>query len=143
MDNSEAIKRLKDQMQDLLPTPPVGWSVQWLERNNEQNPRGAMVTRVEGPGRIELTVFGPRAVPSHKQGVYHVDAPIHEDRNAGTLRNGSWRYLPGTRAPKEHYDLHREDLERQIKLFEDQQRRWDEAKAAKEAKEQEKEAATA
>lgn len=96
-----------------LPTPPVGTTVQWYDHGDIRFPTAAIVTEVEGPGRVKLAVFRVNALPQHKPGVYHVDSLIHDQaNNQTTYRCGSWGYPQGVKPPKEHYELHVQDVER-------------------------------
>ena len=102
----------------LLPTPPVGFLVGWLDRGKEDACYAAVVTKIEGPGRIELHIFPPRTqftvLAHYRNGVYFQAHPMHTDNphNINLVRNGCWKYLPDVRIPDSHYALHRAEIER-------------------------------
>ena len=139
--HNDLLEQVQAQKSSPLPTPPIGWQVNWFEQNKPDLCYAAVVTAVQAPGKLELTVFKPRHFPIHKQGVLHRSHPAHEGRaNPATISSGSWDYLPSQRAHKAHYEMHVSQLERreQAILEEERMRRGaEEAKAgiAKEAKE--------
>ncbi len=109
-DNTKLLQALKEEKERVLPTPPIGHSVQWFEAGNTKNPFAAVVTQVEGPGRVELTVFKARSSLIYKQGVLHVTAEEHKvPGNPTTVRCGSWDYPLG-KYPREHSDFHLQDI---------------------------------
>jgi hypothetical protein len=103
--------------EQLLPTPPVGWIVGW-RRKPDDEPYAAIVTKQEGPGRLEVHIFPPRTqftVLAHfKNGVFWAEHQMHKDNphNAQLGRNGCWSYIHDTRIPDSHYDIHRQENER-------------------------------
>lgn len=123
-----------------LPTPQIGTTIWWFDRNNQDNPRAALVTAIEGPGKIKVTIFGPAAMPIHKAGVLHVLSPIHNNgSNSSTVHNGSWNYI-GNPSEDEILSAEWEYVDRKIAEIDHQRqqdaRMHEEAKRNKEAKEQ-------
>jgi hypothetical protein len=116
----EILDGAKAQKKSPLPTPPVGYAVQWYEGGRRENVRAAIVTKVEGPGRVMLAVISPNSFVIHKS-VHHADHPVHKRQNAPeAARNGTWDYLPDTKIPASHHKLHIEQLDRQITAVENQ-----------------------
>ena len=110
--HKQLLASLKKQKDNPFPTPPIGWMVQWFDRNRTDECSAALVTNVQGPGKLELTIFKPRHFPIHKQGVLHRSHPSHlKPSNPNTVTNGSWEYLPMQRPHKAHYELHLAQLE--------------------------------
>lgn len=96
-----------------LPTPPIGHPIQWYEAGDRKYAIAGQVTGIEGPGRLKVVIFRVNALPQHRTAVYHVDSPVHDQvNNVVTYRSGAWDYVPGTKIPKEHYDLFDVDIER-------------------------------
>lgn len=127
--NQAAWNKLKEERKNLLPTPPVGANVQWVERANGAQPRAALVVEVEGPGRVCVVLSVPHSMPVTKRGVYFNDHP--DARRAA--RNGTYRYLPGREAPVEDFVVHEDHL----KIREAALKRADEEHALAEKKRQE------
>jgi len=97
----------------LLPTPPVGASVQWFARNDDNAVHAAIVTAVESPGRVKLDVFPPGREMIRHQGVWHRSSPTHDrPNNPVTERSGAWDYLPFQNIPQHHYEMHRIEREK-------------------------------
>ena len=122
--SSDQIKKRIEELKALesapLPTPPVGTSVVWFAGAKRDAHRpyedaiAAVVTKIDGPGRVTLVAFAPHAVPSHKRSSHHVDHPIHLQRaNSVSVESGSWDYPHGTTAPKAHFATHLAELGRQ------------------------------
>lgn len=117
----KAIYDVEEEMKSPHPTPPVGTSVLWYDRadTREGSERAAVVTKVEGPGRVTLTIFPPNSMTIHKQGCLYIKDPIHEQRHNSVSRNsGAWDYLPQTKIPSEHYGIHLERLSRKKESLE-------------------------
>lgn len=119
MSHLEALEKqlynLDEQLRELLPTPPVGTLVQWFQRGTiaAENARAAIVTAVEEPGRVKLTILPPAGMPIHKQGVFHASHPIHQQKgNSSTVNNGAWDYRPDDRQNRNssHWNMHRDKL---------------------------------
>jgi hypothetical protein len=117
-DMTKLLKELEDEDQRRMPTPPLGESVTWYENGDKHAPRAAIVTAIEGPGKVALTVFKLRSHPSYVQGVFHVSHPIHNEKgNPTTQRCGYFTYPgetedKGKKAPGFHYDFHQRDIAR-------------------------------
>jgi len=129
------LEKIRAQMENPLPTPPVGLGVQWFEMDETDRCYAAKVTRVEGPGKVQLIIFKPSAMAQHKQGVLHRSHPVHQNRHATeTMRNGSWDYLPGITIPKTHREFHLSELKRREANILEQQRIAESQAAALKAK---------
>lgn len=117
-------KALEEQKKNTLPTPPVGTLIVWYDRAIVEDDRAyaAIVTRVDGPGKITPIIFPPASMPIHrKQGSLHVSDPIHQKRgNASSVNCGAWDYPKGTNRPKAHSELHLSILDRKIETLEQQ-----------------------
>lgn len=122
--SSDQIKKRIEELKALeaspLPTPPVGTTVVWFPGAKRDAHRpyedavAAVVTKIDGSGRVTLVAFAPHAVPSHKRSSHHVDHPIHLQRaNSVSVESGSWDYPQGTTAPKAHFATHLAELSRQ------------------------------
>ncbi len=128
------LKKLRAQKDDPLPTPPVGYDVQWFDRNDKDLAYAAKVTAVQGPGKVELVIFKPRAMPIHKQGVMHKSSDVHKQRNnSTTVRSGSWDYMPLVKQPASHLQPHLKELERrELAILEEERLRRAQDKEKKE-----------
>jgi hypothetical protein len=131
------IEETESELASPLPTPPVGTLVVWYDRGVKaaDAQRAAIVTKVEGPGKVQLTVFAPNAMPMHKIGSLHISHSVHEKAHNSVSKNsGGWDYRDGEMIPGEHYDLHRNVLNTKL---ESMRKSLDEAKqiAAKEGAE--------
>jgi len=111
--NEVAWAAIEKDEQRRLPTPPIGTPIQWYETGNKEFTLAGRVTGIEGPGRLKVAVDRINAITQHKTAVYHVNSPVHDQaNNSTTYRCGSWDYLPGTKIPKEHYELFDQEIER-------------------------------
>lgn len=100
-----------------LPTPPVGTMIVWYDRGQkiDGSQRAAIVTKVEGPGKLQLTVFAPNAMPTHKIGSLHISHPVHtKAHNSVSKNNGGWDYRDGDDIPDTHYEAHRNVLQTKL-----------------------------
>lgn len=111
------IAELDQQIANPAATPPIGTPVVWYRgaRVDDQDPSktqvAAMVTGIEGPGKLKLVTFTPFKNEEHKQGVLHISHPLHANRaNSVSVNSGAWDYPDGVRPAKGHYDLHLEVL---------------------------------
>jgi hypothetical protein len=122
--SSDQIKKRIQELKDLeaapLPTPPVGTNVVWFPGAKRDVHRpyedavAALVTKIDGSGKLTLIAFAPHAMPSHKRSSHHVDHPIHLQRaNSVSVDSGSWDYPQGTTPPKAHFAHHLAELGRQ------------------------------
>lgn len=94
---------------DLQPTPPIGWNIHWFPGGDQRNPVAAIVTAVEGPGKIAVVTFPAGGWPVHHKGVHYIHHPVSKREGSPLkVRNGSWAYMPDTKIPREHNDLHKE-----------------------------------
>lgn len=103
---------LEAEANDIQPTAPVGWSVLWYPGGDVRNPVAAMVTAVEGPGKIAVIAFAPGGFPVHHKGVHYIHHPLSKRAsNAQVSRCGTWDYLPDSgKTPSSHLTLHRESV---------------------------------
>lgn len=119
-DISGTLDQIAKERKRLLPTIPVGWPCVWFMGGDENNRRPAQVTQVEGPGKVSLVVFPLNSVPQHKLGVLYKDHPDMEEANTPQKRTkGTWDYVPGLPSgviPKEHYEAHKELLDKKEKM---------------------------
>lgn len=78
--------------------PPVGTIVQWFPHADVTvepvSVASGIVTSVEGPGIVSLTLFKRNSAPLYLQGCRHVTDPFHEGRRESTQRSGGWDFLP-------------------------------------------------
>lgn len=111
----EQLAKVEADLKSPLPTPPVGTPVVWYPRAQvgADNQIAALVTKVEGPGKVTLTAFRPQGTADPtRRGCLHVSHPVHEQRaNAVSVNAGAWDYIEGWDVPGEHYELHRGVLE--------------------------------
>jgi hypothetical protein len=95
---------------DIQQTPPVGWSVNWFPGGDTDSPQAALVTAIEGPGKIAVVCFPAGGFPVHHKGVHYVHHPLI--KRAGSpqkTRSGSWDYLPDSgKIPGSHSKVHRD-----------------------------------
>lgn len=121
---TEQLEKVEAEIKSPLPTPPVGTPVVWYPRAtlDRDNQIAAIVTKVEGPGKLTLTVFRPQSMPdATRRGCLHVSHPIHENRHNSVSQNsGAWDYPEGVTIPKSHRDLHLEQLQRKRDSIQDQ-----------------------
>lgn len=117
-DMTKILKDLEVENQNKFPTPPVGESVTWYRAGDPNVPLAAIVTKIEGPGRVALTVFSYRSHPGYVEGVFYHEHPIHAIKgNPTTHRCGYFTYpgelLPAGKKPHaSHYSLHQADINR-------------------------------
>ncbi len=113
--NEGAWKKIEEDQTHMLPTPPIGETVQWFKNGNRDQVQAATVVGIEEAGRLVLNVSAPSAFVVTIKGCFHVDWPTHKVRNNQTThRCGSWDYLPGRNVPKAAYELHQKEIQRRI-----------------------------
>lgn len=108
-----ALDAVDEQAKNPMPTPPIGLHVWWYDRGQRGEGRetAAIVTAIESPGQIQLTIFRPNSIAIHKNGVKHVGDLQHTaPANPQTVNSGSWDYINNKTPPKEHYDFHKKVL---------------------------------
>ncbi|WP_175517210.1 hypothetical protein [Planctomicrobium piriforme] len=120
-----------------LPTPPISTSVVWYAKGKveSENQQAAIVTKIEAPGRVTLTILPPRGMPIHKQGVYYKDDPIMQGTSPLSVKQqcGVWAYPDGKSPAKAHYVYHERLLARRHQdLLDEQQRQAEAAQKRKE-----------
>jgi hypothetical protein len=115
------IEAAEAEMKRPLPTPPVGYTVVWYDRADKRDGAeiAAIVTKVEGPGKLTVTTFRPQGMPDPtRRGCLHATHKLHDNRHNTVSRNsGSWDYPQGVRAPKEHFKHHMEQLEAKVEML--------------------------
>jgi hypothetical protein len=78
--------------------PPVGTIVQWFPHADvtveSSGIAAGMITSVDGPGIISLTLYKRNSAPIYLQGVRHVTDPFHENRRESTQKSGGWDFVP-------------------------------------------------
>lgn len=96
-------KRSKRQA-NLRPTPPIGYSVQWLDGANVNKPCAARVVGINGPSNVSLEITFLNGHRIIRGTVKHIDDPVFLNPNNEVGRNeGAWRYIPGDGPNAEHY----------------------------------------
>jgi hypothetical protein len=96
-----------------IPTAPVGKNIQWYIAGDRKNVVPGIVQAVEGVGRLKIKVFPLNSMPQEKQGVYHINHPVHEQlNNPTTYQRGSWDFVPGDAVLDEFFAEFREDIKR-------------------------------
>lgn len=96
----------------LLPTPIVGMPVLWYERGDRSNGgKAAIVTAVEMPGRVSVTVFAQQSEPRYYKGVMPVDVAAKTPHAANTVRCGGWEFVDGI-VPSDPYKYARAEREK-------------------------------
>lgn len=123
-DNSPQIKALEEELKTgVLPTPRIGETIIWFPENKTADQlgvslaRAAIVTAVEGPGRLSVLVFAPNSEPRHRKGVWHTTWPGHQKPgNETTKTNGSWDYVD-RKTPAKDRDLHSDAIKAKIAKY--------------------------
>jgi hypothetical protein len=109
--NDTAWYHLEKDRERLQPTPPIGTPVQWYQGGEKAAAYAALVTGIEGPGRLKLVIFPINQFHQHKLAVHHVSHQVHDKPGNSTTKNsGSWDYAPGVKFPHGHYELHEAEL---------------------------------
>jgi len=110
----DMLANVEKEMKNPIPTPPVGTTIVWYAKAlvEDDSKIAALVTKVEGPGKITVTAFRPQGMADPtRRGCLHVSDPIHEKRhNSVSMNSGAWDYVAFTKIPKEHYQLHLDAL---------------------------------
>lgn len=109
----QQIAAVDEQIKKPLPTPPVGTPIIWFDKAivKPGAELAAVVTKVEGPGKVTLVVFRPCAFPEFKRSSLHEFHLQNKERHVEALSNcGAWAYPRGTVIPKSHNELHLEAL---------------------------------
>lgn len=91
-----------------IPTPPIGWPIQYFPKGQTDNPPGAAVVIKHGaaPGLVDVLVHGNTVRPP-KGAIWDSDtSERHKAGSAYRMMRGCWRYLPGATVPEEHYTGH-------------------------------------
>jgi hypothetical protein len=94
-----AIYRTDSEIQKFR-NPPIGTIVHWFPRANPDDIASmapGIITAIEGPGIVSMTVFRRAASPLFIYGARHVSDPFHIDKRESTMRNGGWDFIPAYR----------------------------------------------
>ena len=115
--NERAWELLEEDKENRLPTPPIRTPVQWYLGGDRGQATAAMVTGVEGPGRLMLVIFQRNSIPMHRTGVYYVTHRMVTDKTNGTVgatlkEKGSWGLEEGFKIPESWYAVHDADIAR-------------------------------
>ena len=133
----KAIKDTEAEMKVLTPTPLVGTAVNWYRGADKEKSYAAVVTLIQGVGKVKLSVFEPDKFVTHKTGVLHITDPTHEKRANRTSKDcGAWDYLEGVEPDETHFELHLALLEKRkggfvVQLKEAEKRNAEELKPQK------------
>jgi len=101
------------QNEDFLPTPPIGYRVQWLEQGLKNRKCADVVAINEHlPGCVTLSVNLGRQLKEIEV-VHWENHPNAIVGSAGVKRCGTWAYMPDTVIPESHYATHVMSLEMQ------------------------------
>lgn len=130
LDITATLNQIKAEKAAPLYTPPVSTHVQWFDRG-EGAPRAAIVTEIERPGVVKLTVFNPTSGPSFKRGVQWKRSKHVQDHpnDQGKVHNGTWDYPPEEKPPKAHEQFHIAELEKREEAAQKQKVQYDIAEA--------------
>lgn len=133
--SSEVWNKLAEERQRLQPTPKVSDTVIYHAYGDKRNSAPAIVSEVEGPGRVKLTIFPYQGMLQHKAGCHHISHWIHDKPNENTKMNGAWSFA--REAPADAFEVHEAELtKRENALIEAEQRAKEAAKVhAKKAEE--------
>lgn len=116
--NEQAWQELEADKAVRLPTPPVRSTVQWYLKGDLREVAPAIVTGIEGPGRLQLCVFPKNSFPQHKTGVFYVGhRAIQNPSNPHTPRCGSWGLEEDFEIPDSWYKVYEADLERRTAML--------------------------
>jgi len=133
--SSEVWNKLAEERQRLQPTPKVGDPIIYHPESDKRREVPAVVSKVEGPGKIQITVFPFQGMMQHRSGCHHITHWIHDNPTAFTRQNGAWSFA--REAPADAYQLHEAELaKRENSLIEAEERAKEAAKVhAKKAEE--------
>lgn len=94
------------------PTPPI-MPVQWFQGGDRRKPCPAFVLRSypDDPGRVDLVTFNDKGMIP-KLGVYHHTSLHNHNGNRQIFDKGTWDYCEGDKVPQNHYDNHKQYIER-------------------------------
>jgi len=93
----KVLENLQSEKDNLIPTPPIGRIVLWYERGyvSPDHAQPAVVTAVEGPGRISVCLLA-KSRGAIKTGVkFHKLEGATDSRVQTTYRFGCWNYIEG------------------------------------------------
>ena len=114
-DTKDLIEKFEAELENPLPTPPVGWPIVWHRAAQADYVVPATVAAVQGPGKVVINIDIPHQNRQTKDGCLHSSHPQHEKRaNPISVKTGSWDYVEGMDIPDSHYDYHRDNLKRRI-----------------------------
>ena len=132
---TQQLATIDDQLKNPLPTPHVGCNVLWYAAGKVEpdNQRAAIVTAIEGAGKVTLTIFPPNGMPQHKKGVHFLQHPamLAKTHDHAKIHNGVWNYCDNSTSRKTHYEYHTEELKRKLEAVLDAKRQQVDASRAK------------
>lgn len=150
-DMSAALAEIEKEKRRPQPTPPVGMPIVWYLNGDRRLPRAAVVTDIEGPGRIAVAITPKNSQTLHRTGVHYTHHPDCEDEDdqpkntPQVARNGTWDYVPGyfSTIPREHFQPHLDLIEkREVSLLKQMEAEEAALKAAKDRKAKNQQPAT-
>lgn len=114
------INALENQKRLPMGTPEVGrWVWFYKQADLESVPQAALVTAQEAPGQVTLEIHPPLAQTHiNVKGVHHKDHPFLETNpQVAKMKNsGVWDFKEGDRPTEAHKELHRKQIDVQLKL---------------------------
>lgn len=122
-DQIEALRRrisgLENQKRMPMPTPEVGrWVWFFKQADLDSVPQAALVTAQESPGQVTLEIH-PALSQTHinVKGVHWKDHPFLESNpQVAKMKNsGVWDFKEGDKPTEAHKELHRKQLDMQIR----------------------------
>lgn len=121
--------------QVFLPTPEIGQTVQWFPKADVTNgARSAIVTSIEAPGRVSITIWAKNGEVIFLEGVRHLSDDIHtkNPHNQTTENYGGWDFIP----KKDPYEFAMKEADRREQMLEAERQQRERAakKRAEEAK---------
>ncbi len=125
--SSEVWNKLAEERTRLQPTPKVSDTVIYYTRGDKNFPVPGIVSSIEGPGKIKITVYPFQGMLQHKSGCAHITHWVHDRPNDTTKNNGAWDF--NREPPADAYEVHEAELtKRENQLLEAEEK----AKAAAE-----------
>lgn len=130
------IQEVEKQMETPIPTPHVSCMVIWYPRGRSDNPeegKAAIVTAIQGSGKVSLTILPPMGTPVFKKGVYYCKHPQMErmKKTSAIMESGTWSFPENTTPRKTHYELHLQELSKRKAAISEEVRRQIEAEKAR------------
>jgi hypothetical protein len=128
LDISQQLLAIEHEKENLLPTPSVSTPIQWFLGGHGEA-QAAIVSKVESPGKLSVTIFPPNGMPFVKRGVLwkRCEQAVKNPHDPQVHRSGAWDYPLGTNIPKQHLQLHTAMLEQKEKGLIKQKEAYDQA----------------